>query len=477
MGTGTPIQNRQIILHTNPIDGARELDVSIKPIVTFDVPIETDFVLEDANGIPFNYHIELDVAKISYYGLKVNADMEWNDNKTQLIVKPFNFLPANDTLKLIIKVKVFENGVEITAEGEELTVQFTTADSPNYVPKHNVKASYPLDGQYNFYRDEWYESKGYILLHAGQPDLFEELAEQVQDVIRFTSGTGAILEKSIEYNGADRMIDFAMPGDITNGTVYKMELVRKDGSFSGAGQANANMSVLNEEILYTAHFRASQFNTFFDKMEYISGLPQSTNQHFVMSIGLSSTEPFDKYELVGSTEFDPLIKYDSDLLNTRWYNYEVKDLMYKYFPDPSLGIELDWRDASLFGGVPPNKAAFVSHPLGVKYPFVSEANFSGTAPVGGIGQSVHNSTIRIIFNDFVDLKKEVDDYVAENSDGTHIFGPLYIREFFELDDYDGFPEPQVGDTFPVIIKYTLPGMDISTSIYSLSTFYKSSPSQ
>ena len=119
---------------------------------------------------------------------------------------------------------VRENGV---ISNQKDTINFITNDGFDFLVETNIKASYPQNGQYNFYRSEYSEQKGYIFLKRGQEDLFTNIPEGHSQKIRLKDRqTGQTRSIPFSYVADERKIVFPLlPQWLTANHLYRLEIV------------------------------------------------------------------------------------------------------------------------------------------------------------------------------------------------------------------------------------------------------------
>ncbi|MEQ1747260.1 MAG: fibronectin type III domain-containing protein [Saprospiraceae bacterium] len=377
-----PFKGVPIILDTYPLNGAVDVPVNAIPAVFFNFLIEKKFKFTDLNDKTTEYLIKVDSAKLIWHGHTL--PVTWGIGEKSLRLNTDYFLPGFDTFTMIIKVHVDSNGV--TVDHEERIVTFTTGAKLDIIPPDNVKGSYPLDGQYNFYKEQIATNRGYIQLKRGQPDVFFDQENYVK-VLRFReSGTGDCHYQLVNVeseNYWDKRLEFEIPTEfIENWKTYEMQLVEFPvadpdwgSGFAGpspceAAPAPAKSNPLPasgdgrpltmpgapppvEKVLYSAYFRASMYNTFMEKVQAIeenqtsySSLtsdPMSTAARLIPGDNnkrefwvLTNVEPFDTYEaLYGGAYLQNVIHGSTD----NWYVKLPGNFIYGgYFPDASVGV-------------------------------------------------------------------------------------------------------------------------------------------
>lgn len=349
-----------VILDVKPGEGDKLLPVSTLPEVTFNFPIGESFKFDELSGNSnVAYKITLDTAKLYYHGYQIPVEqLIWTADKRKLKIKPAVFLPGNDTIRLLVSVHVDSNGINLNRERRD--IWFTTGSSLRTIPPTNVKGSYPLDGQYNFYRNELTNNKGYIQLDRGQPDVFIGEEDLYIKVVRFRHQGGGCWFKKLEFtpdNYWDKKLEYELPTDgfLQSGEIYEMQILDfpKDDpgwspNFNGPAPCICNGCIpppvgtpqppfgglLNPVIIediegdtpppppgnpppplpsrpvYTAYFRVSEYATFADKMAIVAtqsfkpdketGAPDAGNVPFYIPDLITcplNMEPFDWYDL------------------------------------------------------------------------------------------------------------------------------------------------------------------------------------
>lgn len=312
-----------IILDVNPSQGTLNKPVYWTPMVTFNFPVNETFNFKELTGDESSFHISLDTAKLYWRGYEIPVkDYVWNADKKKLTIKPSNFLPGKDTIHILVSVHVDSNG--ITIDRERYEGWFVTGEGIRAIAPGNVKGSYPMDGQYNFYRNELANGKGYIQLDRGQPDVFLTENEFIK-VVRFRKSNGACHFEKLQFTPDQfwsNKIEFPLPTDgyFESGEIYEMQIVDYPKSdpawgadFNGPAPCICNgcitpvvippsppfggmlastlpnygddspaptppvlppatNSTSAQRIVYSAYFRVSQYLRFADKMAAFEGV-------------------------------------------------------------------------------------------------------------------------------------------------------------------------------------------------------------
>lgn len=316
-----------VILDVRPAQGNSKVAVSSLPSATFNFPVDEIFSFTELGGVDNSFKITLDTARLYWRGYSIPVKkIIWAADKRKINIVPNSFLPGNDTIRMLVSVHIDSNGVIIGHERRD--IWFTTGNGLHTIPPSNVLGSYPMDGQYNYYKDELSSSnKGYIQLDRPQPDVM--IGEnQYMKVVRFRGPGGVCSFKKLNFsveNFWENKLEFPLPENafFESNKIYEMQIVDypKDdpewgSDFSGPAPCicngcitpivtppnppfggllttlnnystgeevpssptanNSNPSLaLTERIVYSAYFRVSQYGRFSDKMAALQGsLPQ-----------------------------------------------------------------------------------------------------------------------------------------------------------------------------------------------------------
>jgi len=320
---GSVADNIAVILDVRPGTKSENVHVSSTPNATFNFPIGETFSFEELNGGNNAFKIILDTAQLYWRGYSIPIrEKTWTADKQQLRLKPESFLPGNDTIQMIVSVHIDSN--DVTIGRERRAIWFKTGNGLKTIIASNVKGSYPMNGQYNYYRNELQNGKGYIQLDRGQPDVMLPDDPYIK-VARFRKSGGNCRFVKLEFSSEnfwDKKVEFPLPDAsfFEADKVYEMQIVDfpkndpKWGSdFSGPAPCtcagcipppvtttppvlggilttsvtNSNQddglppgnnnpaTVVTERIVYAAYFRVSEYDRFADKMEVLNiSMPQ-----------------------------------------------------------------------------------------------------------------------------------------------------------------------------------------------------------
>ena len=494
VGADNPLDELTVVQRVVPEEGTTGFAVDGKPEVYFNFAIGEAFTLTDPNNISVTYKATVDKVELRYYGGQVSRTLEWAADKRSLVISPDWFLPGEDTIEVVIKSHVDSSNIRIY--DEERIAKFVTGPGLRHIPPTNVKGSYPYDGQYNFYRNEIPNKKGYILLNRGQLDVEPVNSEKL--LIRFQSSGGAKTEIPIAFaaNSVDKL-EFDIPSSFfTPGGIYRMQVVRTlpGASTNGSSNNQANKmpgggpgapSVPTEETVYTAFFRVSQYGTFTEKINaWIAGKQDLPYQYFVMR-AKTNMEPFDSYE-IGTYNKEGLIKLSGCHTANSYYDNTIKPLLYDSYPHKHNTVQVThiYRTNDSREGFPPTKAVFMQQAS--TPPLVKEADWVSGSVAGGGNTDVtlSHEIFKYCNGDYITFLQQTMMYGAPLSNQAYwqggsdcssqngglcnstcnIIDGAFKTFYCYLASHSSLPEPPAGQ-YKVMIKYALPGLSVPSAFY------------
>lgn len=381
--SGSILESVQVIADLTPADGESDVNVFSTPQAVFNLSVETVFEMVDLDNKLKQFKARLDHFTLKSESGEIVGDLEWNSDHNVLVLNPFDILPSKEELVLEAQVSFQEkngaNWISVVVDGkkyvESKSISFKSGKAPDYIPISNVLYSYPMVNQLNFYPEE--ASNGYIRLKQGQPDLFEPGAEWEQKG-RFVAN-GESKDFDIVYQSSLREVQFTLPDDLPPGQIQAFELVNMPTEESGAidrnvvtdstevgdtGTSVTNRSAegaiadLQEKNIFETHFRTSDYATFTAKMQAQTITRSSREIAFLweglyLSNQVTSQEAFSEEELVGNVynEYQPAIRLEADLTNTKYVNDMLKPLIYQDYP---IGgdIRITHRSTDSLGLIP-----------------------------------------------------------------------------------------------------------------------------
>jgi len=333
-----PAKEVPLIYSVSPPKGSKGIPVSVVPIVQFNFPVGQSFSLDPTSANNIKYSLKLDSARLVWRNHDIPCTRKWDSDARLLRLEPDYFLPGRDSFTLRIKCHADSNGVAV--DWEERIVGFRTGDGLTAISPDNVAGSYPLNGQYNFYKNELAEGRGYIQLKRAQPDLFIENTLFTK-VVRFRKSGGSCTWVPLKLDATnlwEKKIAFDLPLTfLQNESIYEMQVLdfpKSDPNWGNALTGNApcictscttppsgspansggpvSPQAPTEVVLYTAHFRVSKYNRMMDKLLALENLQTPAfgksgkgTQHTPDDVDNSNwefkvntnVEPFDFYEI------------------------------------------------------------------------------------------------------------------------------------------------------------------------------------
>ena len=336
-----------VIAYFDPYDSGLGIVVDTKPIVYMNVPVDQEFEVEDLNGERHEYIItkpsQEQVSMTTSEGEEIPFTINILDGNTEIEISPLWMFPENDTITLEVTVDIYMNGDSLTSETKSTT--FVTDEGFCNIPESNVVSSYPVNGMYNYYKEE--HTDCYIELDLGQPELFYDIPEDMEQAFLLTGTSGSSSNIDYLYDPETNRVNFHLdPELLQNGEMYKLQLLRGEDIYSTAGSSSVASSSNNQassvgmnangsthegpknKVLFTAFFRASEYNTIAEKIAAIQQLPDhvESTQHngTIIYKDMDSMEPFTSDENISST-------YDN-AVSTTWFQSNYGDKLYSLFP-------------------------------------------------------------------------------------------------------------------------------------------------
>ena len=343
-------QNK-IISSITPEENTQKVNLRATPVVEFNIPINKEFGYSDDQGNTTKSIAKIKTLTMKYGGVSIDFTQQWSASGRQVKLEANSMLPANAEIEIIAEVDVFKNNVLQTTnlEGPK-KVKFKTDRPLMYIPNDNIAASYPANGQYNYYRNENNLHTGYIQLQKGQFDLLGNVPENYERRIIFSRNGKEEITIPYTFNAGQNKIEFVMPNDkLSAASVYKMEItympldytLNSNKAPSVASTNNSNQAATansgSEDLLplirlYTSYFRVSYFQKVMDKLNATSFSIQNKG-NFDYNISLNCYEPFDDYETGKVPGKAALLAITDELAKDNWYTNTVYKDIYSKYPE------------------------------------------------------------------------------------------------------------------------------------------------
>ncbi|WP_143785900.1 hypothetical protein [Ohtaekwangia koreensis] len=478
VGNSNPLEDIDIIAEVNPVKGENNVDVFNAPQAAFNIPIGEVFTITDIENRRRSFRGKLVDFKVSDGSTPVEGTVRWNDESDVAAFDSHDILPSEKKIDVMVKITFEElvNGTwkAVVFEGKEVEevkeTSFTTGKAPDHIPASNVKISYPIAGQYNFYPQEY--NQGFIQLKQGQPELFTPGAEWIQ-LLRLTSTESQdYKETTVSYDASSKRVNFSVPSGLLNDKVYTIAILNfprqqavldanvqhvetelQGGDTLTTKRIEGELALRDVKTVYSSPFRTSKYNTFRDKMAGIKlsitmNIPSQAGDMTELKSYLTGPEPFDRFELEGKNEYAALVTTAAILDNNKWYEQGVYPLVYEGYP--LLGSIKTTRDTSLLG-LPAIRAAFLEQIA--EGPEMTEATSVIAAPLSGY---MRYDLMRTMLTDYRSIQRQVANYVVDR--------PERLTDRLETILTKPFPFYRQGK-YNVRVYYRIPGINKTTSSY------------
>jgi hypothetical protein len=486
---GSELGEILVIADMKPDDNTTDVSVFASPQVTFNTAIDSELSMLNNQDQLNSYRIKLDEFSVTHNGQALAVTREWNGRKDALALRTAEILPPQTTLKAFAKIhweKKLSNGtwealkIDNQTDYETKEVNFTTGTAPDFIPEENVSYSYPVKNQYNFLTNEY--GQGYVKLRIGQSYLFQSASDSVQwkYIARFQQPSGSMIETDLTYNSNQATVNFNIPDGLTKQAVYKLTFIKKpestgdvdtnvkrDNVTVDAGDDNEVKVASNslegtltqsiEKEIYGSAFRTSQFSTFNEKWASLAA-PQdlfdiAIGNIAVIGKGATIQETFDDFELKGKANHHKALVQVEASPATGWMSNTIAPLLYNsYPPDPAVTISRRNTDSL---GVKPLRAVQLYN-IQENY-ILTESNISSgiSMPKSGPVKLMYYLSY-VSFWDFDEMRNKAASLVLS---GNGPSSPAVNNLLSAVGYTDLIP----GATYPVNIKYMLPGINQVTT--------------
>lgn len=440
-----------VVMYSDPIDGAKDVNVDVQPTLYLAVPIKRKFYIGEDYYEVSDLRVSLSTPDYRVSTRIVDAGSEY-----KYTIIPDEILPGNTEMTITSVATISKNGAFL--DEEVRTFLFTTGDSYDDIPLSNIAYSYPVAGQYDFFPDEYSRGEGYLKLVSGQSDLLEN-AE-----IQLTGSTGSVIRQKLSYNPDKRLISFALSSaNVAKEEVYKMEIIKEDRS------------------LLEMYFRTSEYGNYNEKIIKVQEKVNAKNYYgSFLRTDITDIELFGDVDLYGLNNQSSLISWSVDL-NNPYYNGPGgwNDIIYNKFPihDPNCGVITYDQSIKLdeSGGIEQSQSSTVLANATLYH--------SGQNSTAGIGQYVSYAPMNATIAHFFSLRSIIAQCIHANTLEEDISPEFQTNpsEFLQslnpaiVDLYNTQIVPRVvpPGLYKLKSTYTIPGGTV-TSRASV-TFTKSNP--
>ncbi|MBP5503780.1 MAG: hypothetical protein J6Y24_13440 [Bacteroidales bacterium] len=377
--SGNDLLGESILSALTPSDGDSDVNVFASPQAVLNIPVDHAFEMLDENDRLQKYIIQIAEYTVTDItdGKPIDGKRVVASDGLTVVYNPTEPFDTRHQYKVYIKVlfKQKSGNTWLPVKGddgadyfEDMTATFKSGERPTTIDSKHIICSYPENMMYNYYKNQCTE--GYICLMYNYQYLFREKAHD------------GFKQKIVVTNkkGYSKEIDFAtkfsseVPGEVfeitfnlkdlelENNTVYQLELmniplttvksidqnVEKTYTKVESNNPNENIEVrhtsatgtlnqLETKTICTLHFRTSRFNKFSEKiksMDIINGdavdVGEDSWRHS-LSVNITSNDFFDGIEWRGTANIKPLISFNIDLENTKWYTGSIYKQYYSRY--------------------------------------------------------------------------------------------------------------------------------------------------
>ena len=508
---GSPFGEMEVIKQLTPSESATDVNVFIAPQLVLNMPVDEEMQIEDEDKVKWTYKVNLDEFSVARKddgavlsgAISKKEDMrvctidldEPLESQTSYVVHAVVSFQRKNKYG---KWEVLTDDDGKTKIVEERKIEFTSGNRPNYILPEHILCSYPADGQYNFFSNEY--DKAYLATSVNYSYLFRPANEKGEGIpsgyeqklrlvekqsgktldSKFTFQEGS---KSGGVNGAKFYVETSLNNlNLKQDVVYNIAIINEPKSVASSfsnietteqnvesdgsditlttHEATSDLAILETTEICSADFRTSKYKTFREKMDNMEAKNispiQIVSNTYSMNSDLeeksASPEMFDCYEYLINDEAANLIQIVVDYENTPWYVRGLKPFMYG---NTSL--------QSVFKGMtPPQNSDMVTiitpnTKVRVEEDFVEVAKYA----------RVKNASSYYVYEDFKSKSTELADMirlkrVSETSE---------LKNFLSAND---IPKMYKGENglYPLLFNYTLPGFSRVTTSYRYMFTYK-----
>ncbi|MCG8578838.1 MAG: hypothetical protein MI866_02915 [Bacteroidales bacterium] len=484
--TMSELADLEIIADLAPAAESNDVDVFTLPQAVFNMPI--DKVIRISEDVKLTKTFKVQLAEYSIYKdkEKISGSYELDAERTTLAFTPDRIFDPKSKYKVVAKVSFQEykggqwqaykdDSGKVYYETKEAL--FTTGVLPDRIPADYIRYSYPLDRQVNFYKKEY--AAAYITFKSDLEPFFIP-QEGWKQQARWTPVNGKAIYSDISYKAGDKTAEAVVPESLVNGQVHAFELVNipldgnndinrnvKENTSSTTDantgsttevttrEAQGTISEAEEKAFYTIPFRVSNHDRFLDKVT-----ANEMNVRFLYNVSpgvdlLGATyygpEFFDRYEINGDGDIQPLIQREAVLNGADWYQANIHPLMYKGYPIHPKAV-IDHRDTNDYG-VPPVQRIDLWQ-VGYNYILTDADIESGTVNQEAEMTHLVYALQKVWSADYANIRNNIANAVSNGLTPTSRMTTILNK----------YPAPQVSaGNYPIRLSYVLPGRNTVTS--------------
>ena len=318
--TTNQFDKMDIIQDIKPDAGATDVSVFAAPAAAFNIAINKELEYktldveksteENAIFITKKFRFTIKEAKLLKGADSVVNSTVIGDDKLSLSLLPANAFSSytNYTFRVTVQGEEFINNQwnpVYRSDGKPATqtkeITFKSGKQPDdlngFVDASNEKAFYPRFRQRYYLQDEL--KAGSLLLKTGGAECLQQPGNYKVRFVPVGKNTNHV-EVPFIYDAGAKKLNFTMNKQLLNNTIYRLEFIREKSSGAAQTQVQAQTQNLNSpgasitrnrrflkgtalniksgKILYTYHFRTSNYNTLAQKVADVSPfLPAATD--------------------------------------------------------------------------------------------------------------------------------------------------------------------------------------------------------
>ena len=491
--TGGSAFGEDVIAQLTPSSGARDVNVFAAPQAVFNIPIEKAITIDEDNGTKGTYKVSLEEFTIKYKNgsTVVTKSQQINEEGSVCMLSLKEPFESQKDVELYVKVsfkkKNGNNWVAVTGDNgkpvyEEKRASFKTGDRPKEILPEHVVYSYPLNRQYNFYRNEY--KQGYLLLSQNYTYLFtDEKPVGFDQKLRIGTADGQSKETNFSYttkslvSGVEMEINFSLSNAaFENNKIYKLAIVnipqksnasitsniretttQLTGTEAGTAEitkreATGTLENLAEKEIYALTFKTSSHNTFADKIHSFEEQKNSwrdpTYPPFIHNIGYNLPKPeelFDAYEMGSAGVNAKMINFTAQVQQTPWFTQTLYGGMYR----PYTNVPAPADKISILQVEAPNKLLTDD-----------EIRINAPSGYGTIGVMRYELAYYCAV-DMYNAKEQIGAKVVRNQNITAAETAVLNQDF---------PPVVFHGNYPVTATYILPGKNTVTSSVNFNMY-------
>lgn len=502
---GSPF-GEDVIAQLTPENKSDDVNVFVAPQLVLNIPAYECMEIEDEDGKKENYRIGIAEFSISNTetGAKAKYTTALSDDGRIITYELDEPLESNKHYKVYAKV-AFERQesnrwVAVSSDDgtpyyEEKTIEFTSGERPKYILPEHVKYAYPADRQYNFLVKEFGEayvmtSKDYsYLFTTGKPDGFDQK-------VQLSSFEGKTTDASFTYKTVSNVQGVKFEIDIPTSNlnlatdqIYKMAIVNvphrmiasnenitdKETKIESSAnsditetkhEAEDDLVMLEQTEIYSVDFRTSSYRTFGEKMiamkvsEAIEWQSYNSAKEYSMHANIldksAKVEVFDKVEYDKDNLDANLIKIVPDYAHMEYYTEKIAPLLYENNDVEALVGKYDAPQGLSVVTLNMSEQGLALLPRDIEVGSHSDFIHS----TGTMNNMMH----KYMNADYDEILTRIANIYTQNITKAK----PGVETLFKTDHLPRF----IKGSYPVTMRYTMPGKGIVTSEYTVDMNYE-----